>query len=465
MILSLAVALVSATIALAQTAESPAPPSPVRQSLIAALGPKADGVGPEFSLRALVEGMTPEMRSDAREKLDALDKAVLPSSALTDLSHAYALLGAHGSAAKAGMTLQEREPKGTQGLVLAASAKLDQGDYVTSAALAEQALKINPGDKNARYFYETAKGRGAPKSGTDAPKHTLATPTTTRQTDDRPLRPGYRAGPTIAPPEVMDESPSPPSRDGRPWVPYAVGAALTLFGIGLSIKHGLEQTAEAVDQTQEKALDGASNLYFKGKDFVQENPKTTIGVGVVAVAIAGWLILPTLGLGGGGLALATAGGGSVPVAATATSVGAMKTAAIGSVVAAPLLMAGDAGQSKTKKDESRQEATPQSVQGESSSIKKPSASDPKLNNIIDDLFQPGDTLPGGTAGAVRNEILTGRPTGFRRPTFHLKKAEYSIRGLDNVLKQKTLSPADRATAEAIRQDLINALNTDLVILP
>jgi len=38
---------------------------------------------------------------------------------------------------------------------------------------------------------------------------------------------------------------------------------------------------------------------------------------------------------------------------------------------------------------------------------KPAAKDPDLQRIIDQLYKPTDTIPGGTAGAVRQELKPG----------------------------------------------------------
>lgn len=90
---------------------------------------------------------------------------------------------------------------------------------------------------------------------------------------------------------------------------------------------------------------------------------------------------------------------------------------------------------------------------------KPKVGDAKLSNIIDDLYKGvknrdrvGD---GTTADAVRNERLTGQPThGF----WHTKKAEDSLRGLENWLRRNPhASPSDRAIAEREIANLRDAL--------
>ncbi|MDP8927778.1 MAG: hypothetical protein M3O70_04155 [Actinomycetota bacterium] len=90
---------------------------------------------------------------------------------------------------------------------------------------------------------------------------------------------------------------------------------------------------------------------------------------------------------------------------------------------------------------------------------KPEISDPKLRNIVDDLYKGvrnqdrvGD---GTTADAVRNERLTGQPTYGR---WHTQKAEDSLRGMENWLRRNPdASPSDRAIAEREIANLRDAL--------
>jgi hypothetical protein len=89
----------------------------------------------------------------------------------------------------------------------------------------------------------------------------------------------------------------------------------------------------------------------------------------------------------------------------------------------------------------------------------PQASQPgRLQNIINNLFahfgQPGTTGDGTTMAAVRNEILTGMPTAGK---FHLVKAWESVLGLNSIISDSATNSADRALAEQLRDDLLNAL--------
>ena len=72
------------------------------------------------------------------------------------------------------------------------------------------------------------------------------------------------------------------------------------------------------------------------------------------------------------------------------------------------------------------------------------------------LFRVDDTLlPGGTAGAIRNELKTGGTTGGK---FHRIKAEEAVQGLSNRIRSGKLNPSDRAIAEWLENDLLNALS-------
>lgn len=94
----------------------------------------------------------------------------------------------------------------------------------------------------------------------------------------------------------------------------------------------------------------------------------------------------------------------------------------------------------------------------SSSLKKPSAKDPELQRVIDDLFQPSDKLPGGTAGAVRFERATGQ---LMSKTGHSQKAQNTIKWIDRIEARRNLDSVDKATAEAIKADLGQSLTTPL----
>ena len=60
------------------------------------------------------------------------------------------------------------------------------------------------------------------------------------------------------------------------------------------------------------------------------------------------------------------------------------------------------------------------------------ADNPKLANILNGLYRSTDTLPGGTAGAVRYTAMTGQTVGG---SDHLIKAQGALSGLSNLLNQ------------------------------
>ena len=89
---------------------------------------------------------------------------------------------------------------------------------------------------------------------------------------------------------------------------------------------------------------------------------------------------------------------------------------------------------------------------------KPLAENQKLNNIIGNLYK-GQSNPnmignGTTMDAVRNELLTGNPTGG---TFHSIKAMESMNGLNNLINSGILSLSDQSIANALIDDLAKAL--------
>jgi hypothetical protein len=112
----------------------------------------------------------------------------------------------------------------------------------------------------------------------------------------------------------------------------------------------------------------------------------------------------------------------------------------------------DPGEESPNDDEKERRGV---VQGDKNDIRKPTADDPELKRVIDDLFQSSDRYSGGTAGAVRREAMTRLQTGGR---WHAQKAQDNINRLNRLLRTRHMSPRDRATAEAMRSDLQNALS-------
>ena len=86
----------------------------------------------------------------------------------------------------------------------------------------------------------------------------------------------------------------------------------------------------------------------------------------------------------------------------------------------------------------------------------PAVSNPTLQSIVQKLFQATDVLPGGTAGAVRYERLTGE---LMSPSGHSLKAQEVITALTNLLKSGKLSFNDQIVSRQLIQDLGDALKT------
>ncbi|MBD3388145.1 MAG: hypothetical protein GF414_04310 [Candidatus Altiarchaeales archaeon] len=92
------------------------------------------------------------------------------------------------------------------------------------------------------------------------------------------------------------------------------------------------------------------------------------------------------------------------------------------------------------------------------SMSRPQVLDPGLENLVDDLYRPGATIgSGSTADAIRYELATGQPVGGH---WHSQKGRNYIRALQRWLRSNpTASAADRAAAEMMIQDLMDALGT------
>jgi RHS repeat-associated protein len=84
------------------------------------------------------------------------------------------------------------------------------------------------------------------------------------------------------------------------------------------------------------------------------------------------------------------------------------------------------------------------------------AQDSRLQNVIKALFQPGDKIPGGTAGAIRYELSTGATVGGKT---HVQKGIERVSQLKKLVHDPTLSPEDRKIAQQLLDDLQNALKT------
>ncbi len=82
------------------------------------------------------------------------------------------------------------------------------------------------------------------------------------------------------------------------------------------------------------------------------------------------------------------------------------------------------------------------------------ADSPELQKIIDQLYKPTDSVPGGTAGAVRQELATGGEVGGKT---HTIKALERATQLEKGINSGKSTGKDLQTAKAIVQDLRNAV--------
>jgi hypothetical protein len=92
-------------------------------------------------------------------------------------------------------------------------------------------------------------------------------------------------------------------------------------------------------------------------------------------------------------------------------------------------------------------------------VSRPTVENPKLNNIVNDLYKGDKTAnpigTGSTADAIRHEAKTGEPVGGK---WHTEKGEQYSRALEKWLdKNPNASDSDRAAAQAMLDDLRNAL--------
>jgi len=88
-------------------------------------------------------------------------------------------------------------------------------------------------------------------------------------------------------------------------------------------------------------------------------------------------------------------------------------------------------------------------------FQKPVATNKELQGIVDKLYQNTDTIPGGTAGAVRQELATGQQVAGH---WHSQDAADTLNQLTNFLKKNQgLSSYDQNLVKSLMQDLIDAL--------
>ncbi len=92
-------------------------------------------------------------------------------------------------------------------------------------------------------------------------------------------------------------------------------------------------------------------------------------------------------------------------------------------------------------------------------VTPPTVADPKLNDLVNDLYKGAKTKSpigtGSTADAIRHELATGQAVGGQ---FHTQKGQEYARALEKWLsKNPGGSAGDRAAAQSILDDLRSAL--------
>lgn len=92
-------------------------------------------------------------------------------------------------------------------------------------------------------------------------------------------------------------------------------------------------------------------------------------------------------------------------------------------------------------------------------VPQPEVDDPKLQNLVKDLYKGAKTAnpigSGSTADAIRHEMATGEKVGGR---FHAQKGREYARALEKWLeKNPSASPKDRAAAQSVLDDTRSAL--------
>jgi hypothetical protein len=92
-------------------------------------------------------------------------------------------------------------------------------------------------------------------------------------------------------------------------------------------------------------------------------------------------------------------------------------------------------------------------------VSQPTVTDPKLQNLVNDLYKGAKTDSpigtGSTADAIREELATGQKVGGR---FHTQKGQEYARALQKwIEKNPNASTADKTAAQQMLNDLLSAL--------
>lgn len=211
--------------------------NPARSPVLAAIDPNDDSM----SLPDMIHSLDADGKKSALEGLDRLDRAVLDSDSLSELSEAYRLLGRNDDALNSARSLSSRNPGQPIGDILAVQALAQAGDFSSAQSAAEEGLKRFPGDRNLIALLHQVKGRVPPRNLTgpsDRFTQNQAIPAPPGQVDPAP-----RASPNFASRQPGNARPSfdvPPPAE----VSDRVGG--NLGGIAAWTKRKIDESAQAM---------------------------------------------------------------------------------------------------------------------------------------------------------------------------------------------------------------------------
>lgn len=246
----------------------------------------------------LVDVMTPEQKTSARKKLQELESQTQDPKQFPIIAKGYAILQAQDDALRVGWQMQELEPKQSQGFAIAASARLEKGQYEEAVRLAHEALARNPRDKEALVVLKMSErrtsvaNRAAP-TGQLNPTAASPAPADTHSNEPYVLAAKFK---NTAPPPALAltkeaSAPKTPKGSGSlPLLPLAAatGLSLTAYGIARSkqtvvSEDGLNPSPDISPEEQQRARTGSMILVGT---FVASFAVLELGPGVAAGALA-----------------------------------------------------------------------------------------------------------------------------------------------------------------------------------
>lgn len=409
--------------------------------------------------------MTPDQKVAARQGLAKAYESARTSAELVEIARGYLILDEQeANKGQAALTVAHRaiksNPKDPEALAMAANALYQMGRYEDAAKVSSKALSLDPDHRGAKAVHLLAVGRGGSVGNSDG----VAT-----SSPDVPTQVQGVAEATTTPP-----------RSGA-GVAHSARRALSDLRPTASRHIPLDITGKD-DPTPKMPWDGAkaaaaaaavtvgSIILFLGllpkqldQNYPWLKPSMTGGILLAGAAIS-YDLAASHFIYGRYIAwrLASPSTAAAPAAATAAAPEAAAPAASPAASALPTISMTPHAlpQAQQEAQAAAQKGTAvawrtASTTGLSSSIKKPNATNQRLKNLIDKLFKDSDLEPGGTAGAIRKEYYKGQPT---KGIFHRGPGQERLNAANKILKEEPLSQVDRATAEAIRDDLKRALD-------